>query len=402
MKKIEFALWSILFLGCSNVSKKDNGKISIESQIDAISNDNTDGNIRIDVSKKYDEKKISIQNISNISYISLETNDDFLWRGNVKGITESYILGGDNKTGDILLFDRNGKSVKKINHKGNGAQEYTSFITIVPDEDNAEIFVNDNFKKKIFVYDFDGTYKRVLNYPSGGMFYRIYDFDDKYLIGYDKRNNEILNKFVIFSKQNGSVKKEITLSQKVKISERFRYKSKNGGMVVVATEIYPLMKSGNDFVLSDISCDTIYKMNKNMEYAPYIVRDPSICNMEKSAFLFYILETDQYLFANTVTKEFDMDKQEGYPSVSLMYDKKIKQIYEVHFYNSDYINMKELEIGREAISFFSVLDNVCVVRLDPISLIDDYENGNLKGELKKIASTLKEDDNDVLMVIRFK
>ena len=199
MKKIEFALWSILFLGCSNVSKKDNGKISIESQIDAISNDNTDGNIRIDVSKKYDEKKISIQNISNISYISLETNDDFLWRGNVKGITESYILGGDNKTGDILLFDRNGK----INHKGNGAQEYTSFITIVPDEDNAEIFVNDNFKKKIFVYDFDGTYKRVLNYPSGGMFYRIYDFDDKYLIGYDKRNNEILNKFVIFSKQTG-------------------------------------------------------------------------------------------------------------------------------------------------------------------------------------------------------
>ena len=173
-------------------------------------------------------------------------------------------------------------------------------------------------------------------------------------------------------------------------------------MVVVATEIYPLMKSGNDFVLSDISCDTIYKMNKNMEYAPYIVRDPSICNMEKSAFLFYILETDQYLFANTVTKEFDMDKQEGYPSVSLMYDKKIKQIYEVHFYNSDYINMKELEIGPEAISFFSVLDNVCVVRLDPISLIDDYENGNLKGELKKIASTLKEDDNDVLMVIRFK
>lgn len=35
-------------------------------------------------------------------------------------------------------------------------------------------------------------------------------------------------------------------------------------------------------------------------------------------------------------------------------------------------------------------------------LLQDYKAGKLQGELKQIASKLKEDDNPILMLIKFK
>ena len=59
--------------------------------------------------------------------------------------------------GNIFVYDRSGKAIRKINRKGQGGEEYTSCRSITLDEENEELFVNDNYAKKIRVYDLEGN-----------------------------------------------------------------------------------------------------------------------------------------------------------------------------------------------------------------------------------------------------
>jgi hypothetical protein len=60
--------------------------------------------------------------------------------------------------GDIFVFDRKGKGIRKINRKGQGGEEYIMASDIVLDENNNEMFVRDNPARKILVYDTYGNY----------------------------------------------------------------------------------------------------------------------------------------------------------------------------------------------------------------------------------------------------
>ena len=94
------------------------------------------GLIRVDVHADYPEKKLILQDLLEVEYIPLETNDEFITQGHVLDIGDRYILA-KNRTadGDIFLFDRQtGKGIRKINRKGQGAEEYTSIYRIVLDE----------------------------------------------------------------------------------------------------------------------------------------------------------------------------------------------------------------------------------------------------------------------------
>ena len=46
--------------------------------------------------------------------------------------------------------------------------------------------------------------------------------------------------------------------------------------------------------------------------------------------------------------------------------------------------------------------NIAYKKLEAFKLIEALESGDLSGELKNIAESLKEDDNPVLMVVKFK
>ena len=81
-----------------------------------------------------------------------------------------------------------------------------------------------------------------------------------------------------------------------------------------------------------------------------------------------------------------------------MYDKQEKAIYEYAVFNNDYsdktaVNMKSIPVNEKIASWQS---------LEVHQLIEDYENGNLKGRLKEIAAKLHEDSNPVIMLIKHK
>jgi hypothetical protein len=95
-------------------------------------NQSTDDFITVDVNKSYSSKKeLILQDFTDVEYIALETNDDFVNQGLVEAIGKEVILVKNYKDdGDIFVYDRTGKAIRKINRKGQGGEEYTFCTSI--------------------------------------------------------------------------------------------------------------------------------------------------------------------------------------------------------------------------------------------------------------------------------
>lgn len=96
--------------------------------------------IIVDVSKSYPKKELILQDFMNVEYVALETTDEFLTQGLVQDVGKEYLLVTNrNNDGDIFIFDRQtGKGLKKINRRGQGAEEYARINEIILDESNDE------------------------------------------------------------------------------------------------------------------------------------------------------------------------------------------------------------------------------------------------------------------------
>ncbi|MDR1259513.1 MAG: 6-bladed beta-propeller, partial [Tannerellaceae bacterium] len=115
--------------------------------------------ITVDVTAGYPAKELILQDFMDVEYIPLETTDEFITQGLLQTVGKNIIIVTNyNSDGDIFIFDRRtGKALKKINRKGQGAEEYLS-TRIFLDEDKSEMYVNDIDVKKILVYDMDGNF----------------------------------------------------------------------------------------------------------------------------------------------------------------------------------------------------------------------------------------------------
>ena len=86
-------------------------------------NSSTNSLVTVDVTKRsYSPKKeLVLQDFMDVEYIPLETNDEFINQGKVQAVGEKYIIVTNNcRDGDIFVYDRNGKAIRKINRKGQG------------------------------------------------------------------------------------------------------------------------------------------------------------------------------------------------------------------------------------------------------------------------------------------
>ena len=81
-----------------------------------------------------------------------------------------------------------------------------------------------------------------------------------------------------------------------------------------------------------------------------------------------------------------------------MYDTRTGQAFCSKFSNRDHAS----EVSYEGLTFDGCDANSAYLLLEAIDLIEALEAGELNGELKTVAEGLKEDDNPVLMVVKFK
>lgn len=357
--------------------------------------------IIVDVTKNYPEMKLILQDFMEVEYISLETTDEFLTQGVVKTVGKEILLV-TNRTndGDIFVFDRTGKGLRKINRKGQGGEEYLYVTEIVLDEDNSEMFIIDSPSRKILVYDLSGNFKRSFKFADTSYYTYVFNYDRDHLIchkKYDITEFTLRPCHLLISKQDGSIAQEIEIPYKeVKKPVVIGHGMANGEGIIVMPSVHQIILSNGNFALVELSSDTVYNYSPDGTISPFIVRTPSIYSIDPEVFLYPSVLTDRYYFMQTLTKKYDFEKMRGFPYNELMYDRKEKALFEYIVYNDDFSNRKPVNLRSR-----SVNDEIAVWHsLEACQLVESYEEGELKGKLKEIATTLDEEDNPVIVLIK--
>ena len=358
--------------------------------------------ITIDVRKRYPKKELILQDFMDVEYIVLDNADEFVCQGIVLAVGKEIIfVRNEINDGDIFIFDRKGKGIRKINRRGQGPEDYTRIYEIIPDEDNNEMFVND--PRGIIVYDLYGKYVRSFRKNEGSNYMFLQNFNSEYLIcrettlDINDKSTES-QPFAIISKKDGSIYKDIRIRFKQGKNARVGVGVNNGVPVSVAPRVNSIIPLRDNWILTELSNDTVFNLLPDFSMVPFLVRTPSIQSMNPEVFLYPGIHTDRYYFIETLKAEFDYKTNKGFPTTQLMYDTQEKTLYESIVYNSDYSNKKTVDMSKanknNDIAFWH--------KLEAFELIDSYKKGELKGKLKEVAEGLDEDSNPVIMLVKYK
>jgi len=368
------------------------------------------GNIaEIDVSQKYPEKEIYLQDIAKVEYIPLETNDNTLIGSfpQIVYVSDNYIIIKVLSTSDIFVFDGKGKSKFCFNNKGQSGTEYNNLSIVTFDEKAKEIFVADRYSSipKILVYAEDGKFKRNFPLPPDLIPREMYNFDDGTLLVYDEfgllQNNYSNNPYLLISKNDGSVVDTLDIHLPVRVSNRVPMEIEVDGqtmMTALTLSINNNRSSGNSFLIADWSSDTIYRLTPRKELQPIIVRNPPVQKSEPKIIVSNELVTDKFIFLAKAVLDFEMAKKSRtFPTMSIMYDFETGQLNEYMLINRD------LEKRGMGSGFDSAItpENIGVYTLEVHRLFEADKAGELKGELKQLLKTLDEDDNPILVKVKF-
>jgi hypothetical protein len=330
----------------------------------------------------------------DVEYVPLETTDEFLNQGRVQAVGREIILVTNrNRDGDIFVYDRAGKAVRKINRMGQGGEEYVRITEIIPDEDSNEMFVVDYTARKISVYDLYGNFKRSFKFADTGYYTYIFNYDRDNLICYmiHVPAGHEQSCHLIVSKRDGSITREIQIPLK-----ELKTPTVIMGDATVTPTFHTTIQYRSNWVLANTSSDTVYNCLSDDNLKPLIVRTPSIHSMDPEVFLFPTTLTDRYYFMRTVKKEFDLTTMRGFPGTDLVYDRQEKAIFEYTVYNDDYSNKEQVSMNT-----ISVNDEIATwLSLEAHHLVESYEKGELQGRLKEIAAGLDEESNPVVMLVK--
>ena len=267
--------------------------------------------------------------------------------GNVQGVGKDLIIVRNrNQDGDLFIFDRNGKALRKINRKGQGGEEYVTILLTVLDEYNSEIFVCDNASKKIVVYDLFGNFKRSFKNKVDFQYDYVYNFDHENLICHSKVNDynattsvpDAGQSFMLISKHDGSITEEINIPCKTAKSVMIWQLQDNSSeyRIYVPSTSRTMVPYFNDYILAEISADTIYRYSEDRTMTPVIVRTPPIESMVPEVFLYPNIFTDRYYFMEAIKHELP------FPGKDLVYDRQEKAIFQYKVYNADYTGKEEV------------------------------------------------------------
>jgi hypothetical protein len=357
--------------------------------------------ITVDITKTPSSKKeLILQDFMDVEYVALETKDEFYNQGLVMDIGKKFMLVRNrNDDGNIYVYDRNGKALRKINHKGQGGEEYISISVAKLDEDNNEMYVNDHYRRRILVYDLYGNFRRSLKIKEGyGSFVDTYNYDKDNLICYDHNNEKIA--FILVSKKDGSITKEIKIPfEKKKFLEQTQIDEANNLFMVSPGSYATMIPHKGNWILLELSSDTIYTFMPDYSLRPFLVRTPSIQFIIPEVYLILRMISDRYCFMETIKNVYDFKSNTGFPRTFIVYDMQENAVFNYAVYNKDYSVKKEMymvaikPLNQEFEWWYP---------LEAPQLVESYKNGELKGRLKEIAATLNEDSNPVIMLIKHK
>jgi hypothetical protein len=359
-----------------------------------------------DFKKNYSQKKLRLHDMADIEYVQLETTDDILLSGmaSLSAVTKKYILVHEPQLGDIFVFDRNtGKLYSYFNHKGQSGMEYTWIKDgTILDEEREEIFVCSHF---IQVYSLKGEYKRTLKINLFEGDKKVLNFDDKSLLIYDdvviepgREKETKKDPYRLVSKKDGSLISILGIHFQKRYSNAIAQPVKNGWRPYKFT--YPQnMYFGTDIIIADISSDTLFQLSSDKELKPLLIRKPSIHASDPLNIWINLLTTDKFMLFGTFLLDFNSS---GGKIPMFIYEYETKEISKVSILDAEY-DTKPWSPGKWSPDACpAIAKNMSADLIQVSSVLDAYKGKRLKGNGEQVAKKLKEDDNPVVRIIKFK
>ncbi|GCB36863.1 6-bladed beta-propeller [Bacteroides faecalis] len=367
--------------------------------------------IEIDVKKEYPKKDIVLNDIAEITYIPLETNDSSVIHPSFEiSLSTDTIITGDYFQSKLFFFNKKGDYLGGFKRCcGQSGTEYHSLNLFTVDYTQQELYVYDDFFLSYILYDFSGNFKRRIKLPKQVWLRHLYVYDDKNLIGYSKWSwhgkfdgkSDVVeeNPYYFIDKQTG-VMSPVPITIKKRISDDVKFRDeKTGESMLTSLYMNPMLKTKDGFIIADPSLDTVYHFVNDV-LTPVTVfknRDMEENLVDLHSVIFY---SDRYLLLEVQKKEVDYARKTlvEHPNHFLFCDRETQEICEATLYISD--KTSKLKIDSYDVS--EIPDNMFVSLFTAGYLKWLLEQGTLKGELKKIAENLDEEANSVMMIAKFK
>ncbi|MDR2010531.1 MAG: 6-bladed beta-propeller [Bacteroidales bacterium] len=386
-----FLLFLFLF-GCSNSSKKTYSDIPV-----------------IDISAEYPRRSFYIQDIADVEYVPLETRDDVLFdkAGQIVYVSDERIVACNPNLGDVFVYGRDGKILFRFNRRGQSGKEYVHISQIVYDEKNREIYIYSS-PSRFLVFSEGGEYKRSLQIIPDTDFI-LYNFDDETLFAYDRFGTDggeqySTQPYLFLSKKDGSTVSSLDRTLPVRYSNYLKTTVIRDGKELDAVMVIQLngenWHDGKDFVIADLSSDTVFQFTRDKKLSPLIIRTPSVHNENPMIFFAPIVKGDKFIFLAKSVVDLASMKKGGQPvgiNRNLLYHFLNKEVYEASIVNRDYpANIKfpprGVDIGK----------NMAAALIPAHEIVYFLERGEIKGALLPTAQKLEAEDNPVLMIMKFK
>ena len=346
----------------------------------------------INIEKKYPIKQLTIQEIWNVKYVPLDTDDTYLVPSSTPDyLSDNHIGFINHTTGDILFWNsQTGEKAFIINRKGPGPEEYKAAGAIVLDEKNSKLYIWSIWDGTIQVYNTDGKYCKTLymhNHKKGEFndVTNMINANDSLLIC-SVNNMKGYTLHFYLNKLSGNTRLIYSIPQN-KVVSLYIQENINGVHYSIAPTIKPIIKIKDGYIYADHSNDTIYKVEQG-NFKTYIVREPFIQDMPDKWILRYHTETEQWIILSSVHLSYNFKDSEGLETKFYGIKKDTNEIFEIHFKNRDFGSTNFKFTG----DMYTYLSNDI--------LLNALNDGNLKNKLESITKDLTTDDNGVLMLLR--
>lgn len=379
----------------------------------------------IDFQKSYPKREIPIQELADVEYIPLETHDSALLNSKCQiKLTDRYFITYSEEA--VCFFLRDGRFSHAFDHHGSSGKEYIALVGLTVDVHAKEVFVTDVHAQRIQVYDFEGTYLRTLKTPYQYFFSRtIVDYDERHLVGQEHflvDNKEFVNNpnkvpYYKIDKRDGKLTPlPVKVTGRKRVGDDITF-DRGELYGIIPLFVSPIARMCGGVLIAEQALDTMYVF-RNDSLCPVAVRRNNGIEQENPFISTLDLITPRYQLWQTLKKELDI-KNKSIAEIRTMqapdpkqylYDKRTGECVEVQFSNADGISAEDAAEhlayqNRLSANLYVMPDdmqNVAIQRMPAEFLVRQYESGKLKGRLKEIASRLKEDDNPVLMIARFR
>lgn len=400
--KLFLLLWTLF--SCHSVEKENGSdKINMNSEQNSVVRSSL---LTVDLKHDYPKKRIKLEDMADIEYIPLATSNTVLLNAiGTMAMSGNLIVVCDEGLGTVFFFNRQGKYLNSFKRQGGGPEEYRSILGFCVDFKSEEVYICDYYlNNRVLVYSFKGDFKRHLNLNRKIWPGILYNYDDKHLISYDiyklDEQTDKKNKYpyALISKDNGKV---FPLSMRIdkRVSNAFNFIEDGKGRLSVIN-IDPMIKMQEGVIISDFAKDIIFSCI-NGKMAPIAKRNNIASDGNNTCLSTVGINGNRYMILNVIEKEIDRKSQSivATKSKSLLHDKKMGGIYSAEIFLGDVVNGK----GMQWDNYKKDVPDNHLVRVLPASLLLNLlEKNRLQGELKRVASTLDEEDNPVLMIAKFK